>query len=66
MYSTPDDAFKDMGNVSQENADIIVRSLPDGIMAKGLIAVPVTMNTHKIGVMLVYQFEQTDGLPHMI
>ncbi|WP_339240327.1 helix-turn-helix domain-containing protein [Paenibacillus sp. FSL R5-0517] len=58
MYSTPDDAFKDMGNVSQENADIIVRSLPDGVMAKGLIAVPVTMNTHKIGVMLVYQFEQ--------
>ena len=58
MYSTPDDAFKDMGNVSQENADIIVSSLPDGIMAKGLIAVPVTMNTHKIGVMLVYQFEQ--------
>lgn len=58
MYSTPDDAFKDMGNVSQENADIIVSSLPDGNMAKGLIAVPVTMNTHKIGVMLVYQFEQ--------
>lgn len=40
MYSTPDDAFKDMGNVSQENADIIVSSLPDGIMAKDLSPFP--------------------------
>ncbi|MGR6542406.1 helix-turn-helix domain-containing protein [Paenibacillus tundrae] len=58
IYSTPEEAYKDMANVNPENASIIVRALPDGSVAKGMIAVPVTMNTRKIGVMLVYQFTQ--------
>ncbi|MCG7377482.1 helix-turn-helix domain-containing protein [Paenibacillus sp. ACRSA] len=58
IYSNPEEAYKDMDNVNPENASIIVSALPNDSVAKGMIAVPVTMNTRKIGVMLVYQFTQ--------
>lgn len=59
IYQTPESVIEDMQNVDTSKLDIVLSSFPaQGGITRGMLAVPVTMNSDKIGVMLVYQLEE--------
>lgn len=56
IYNKPKNVEEIIWTLSPETLDIFEESSGYGGYAKGTIAVPVTMNTDRIGVMLVYQY----------
>ncbi|WP_411342770.1 helix-turn-helix domain-containing protein [Paenibacillus sp. WLX1005] len=63
VYPTFASIFEDIHNVDEERLGLVAGSfLGDDLTVHGMLAVPVRMHTDKIGVMLIYQFDDSRTL----